>query len=279
MNKPKPSEKPPTSKESDKPPVEPVKQPEFATKDEMNSIQGAMQNLTTEIGKMGARVEGFLAGGSRSNEPTQPLDKPTSVRTVTEADIKKAFEDGETVKAAELQIKYNDESIKEMEQKFSTNLTAVQNQGMSLIGDLARGQVSKELPYYNRFKDEIEDFISKVSPEARMSPKVYEFAHNAVLGKHMKELVNEEVEAEIRKRTEGEGGQQPGSDTGRSGGEGKLTVESVYGDKAKEVRALVKSRGMTMEQYARRQGYEDEQKYLEHAKKHFEEEEGTAVNE
>jgi len=87
------------------------------------------------------------------------------------------------------------------------------------------------------------------------------------------------VEAEIRKRTDGEGGQLPGSDTGRGGGEGKLTVESVYGDKAKEVRGLLKARGMTMEQYANRQGFDDEQTYLTHVKKHRDEEEGSvAVN-
>lgn len=233
--------------------------------DQLKAIQGSLTNLTTQLAEMGGRVN--ILATERNASPPAPTPQGFQ-RTVTPEHIRAARDEGDNNKADMLLMTYNAETIKESMQGVSTQIQTLQHQGVSMIADVVKSQSAGKLPYYERYKKEIDEFLEKAPAESRTHPDMYKWAHDAVVGRHIAEISAEAAETAVRKHMDGGGGYKPG-DGGTGGGErkeGDLTIDTVYGDDAKDIKKLLNATGQSLEQYAKRRGYADVQFYLKHVK-------------
>lgn len=240
-----------------------------AKDDEIAALRGALTNLTSQVATIGGQIN-ILA-----TERTTPAPQASKgfQRTVSVEDIDRAIDDGDTKKVNALQLRYNSETIQEQMAGVSTQIQSLQHQGISMIADVVKGQTSSKLPYYEKYKKEIDEFLDKAPPESRTHPDMYKWAHDAVVGRHIEDIAKEAGEAAVRKHMDGGGGYQPGAGGGGgSESQGTLTIENVYGDDAKDIKRLLQNKNINMDQYAQRRGYADAQAYLAHVKKFREDE-------
>lgn len=147
-----------------------------------------------------------------------------------------------------------------------------------MIANVVKDQVSSKLPYYTKYKDEIDKFLEQAPAASRTHPDMHKWAHDAIVGRHVADIAKEAAEEAVRKHMDGGGGYAPG--TGGSGGneqQGLLTIDEVYGDDAKDIKNLLRNGKMTFLQIAQRRGFADEQSYLKHVKDFREKEAKEAV--
>lgn len=78
-------------------------------------------------------------------------------------------------------------------------LAQFENLGLATIEKLTHRQVSGGLPYYNRFKKEIDATLAQMTPAQRAQPEAIEVAHNMVVGHHIAEITAETRDEEQRK--------------------------------------------------------------------------------
>lgn len=134
--------------------------------------------------------------------------------------------------------------------------------GLGALGDLARRAAVPEMRHYQRFKGEIDSYIARLDPSLRSRPETWKVAHDAVVGMHHDQLANEAVEEAIRKARD-EGTAAPGA--GGPGGQGQTKVPSVEEVAGADAAALLKMRGLTPDEFARRIGYESWSDYVKMA--------------
>lgn len=238
-----------------------------AQKSNLDAIAGSLTNLTTQIAQLGGRVDILAQERTNRGEPAAPATGST--RTVSQADIDKAYDEGDYKRAGQLQSTFNAETMNEILAGINTKITGLEQQGVTMIADVVKQQQAAGLPYYSKYKTEIDEFLQKVPASARTQPEMYKWAHDAIVGRHTADIVKEEVEKEIRKRMDGGGGYVPGSGggEGHETNDGKLTIDSVYEGDAEGIKRLLRSKKITMTEYAARRGYPDEQSYLTYVKK------------
>ena len=173
-----------------------------AKDDEVSSLRNALTNLTTQMATLGGQVN-ILA--TERNTPAAQAPKGFQ-RTVTVEDIDRAIDEGDTKRVNALQLKYNTETIQEQMAGVSTQIQSLQHQGVSMIANVVKDQISAKLPHYERFKKEIDEFLDKAPMESRTSPEMHKWAHDAVVGRHAEELMKEAAESAVRKHMAGGGG-------------------------------------------------------------------------
>jgi len=241
-----------------------------AKDDELAAMRGALTNLTTQLAQIGGQVN-ILA--TERTAPAPVVNKGFQ-RTVTIEDIDRAIDEGDTKRVNTLQLKYNTETIQEQMAGVSTQTQSLQHQGVSMIANVVKDQISGKLPHYERFKKEIDEFLEKAPMEARTAPEMHRWAHDAIVGRHTEELMKEAAEAAVRKHMDGGSGYNPGAGSGSGGSDsqGTLTIDTVYGDDAKDIKRLLQSKNITIDQYAQRRGFANAQAYLTHVKKFRDEE-------
>lgn len=257
----------PASEEVPNPPANDTPAPQYATVEQLNTINAALNNLTTQLGQFTSRVD-VLAEAREAPAPTPPA--PTFTRTVTQADIDRAYEEGDVQKAGRLQLTFTQETIKESQQAMQLQLQQLQANGSTMIANVVSEQAKGKLPYYERFKPEIDKMLQKVSPELRANPEMHKWAHDTVVGQNIGVLTTEASEAAIRKALDGGPGYVPGNGTPPKK-DGQLTPEGVYGSDWNDVKRLLQSKGISFEEHAKRRGYADAQAYLKHVQKSREE--------
>jgi hypothetical protein len=114
-------------------------------------------------------------------------------------------------------------------------------------GDLA-------MPYYARFKDEIEGIVANLNPGFRVNPRTYMEAYATVVGRHATELIEEAKTGAVKELEKGSGDPpSPNGRVGRTAGKGGVpAIEDVYS--ADVVKALG---GQSSDQFAASLGYKD----------------------
>src|SRR3990172_4249311 len=78
----------------------------------------------------------------------------------------------------------------------------VQGRGMPAIAALAIEAVRPQLKHYDRYKKKIDEALAAVEAEHRMNPQTIRAAHDIVVGRHLQEIVTEEVEKAVRGKRE-----------------------------------------------------------------------------
>lgn len=221
-------------------PVEPAA-PSFVPSDEFKQFQATVSGSLAAIND----TLGFLReSAGRAAAPPAPVAPGVKI---TAAQFAEAVQTGDvpTIEAYERQTR----------QSFDDELVSpLRNTGLEAIANLTRDTTVASLPYYARFKKEIDAFVAGLPPQMRMNPVVYKTAHDAVVGANMPALIGEATEAAVRKANEPvpdttSGGRRPGR---VSGTDAVPTVEELMGPEAAQALA---HRGLSADQHAQKLGY------------------------
>lgn len=227
--------------------------PQFVPADEFRQFQTTMQ------GSMSALTEA-LTGMRQSMDMTvsrqrESAPAPDPAGQVTRAQYVAAVQEGDlaTVERYETQ----------REAGYAARLNQLEATGMDQFSQLnKRGEIGG-LKHYTRFQKEIDAMVDALPPNIKMRPGVYSYAHNAIVGQHMDELLAEAQEAALRKPKADE---KPESLSGRarSGREATTAakVPSVYDLGGETAEAALAFRGMTDDDMAKRMGYEGWTDYM-----------------
>jgi len=244
------------------PPKDPA--PNYATKDDLATLNAALQNVTSQLAQFGGRIDVLATDRTRPAEPA-PAAPPPFQRTVTLDQIEAAHDEGDLKKAARLQATYTAETVKEANLHTQAQIAALQQHGLNMIAGVVGTQASAGLPHYTRFKKEIDEFLGQLDPSIRANPEAHKWAHDSIVGKHHAELIKEAQEEAIRKAMDGGADLLPNGQPPKPASD-ELTIESVYGDDAKAVNDFLKRQGRTFEQHARMNKCPDVQTYLKKVK-------------
>jgi len=135
----------------------------------------------------------------------------------------------------------------------------VQGTGMAAIAALAIEAVRPQLKHYDRYKKEIDEALAAVGAEHRMNPQTIRAAHDIVVGRHLQEIVTEEVEKAVRGKRENPTGTPGTTAAGRHQTETKVpSALELFG---KDAGQAVRDKGGE-DTYAKRLGYESWADYL-----------------
>src|SRR5271154_3359186 len=137
----------------------------------------------------------------RTEAPQRGVEQPRApvIEDVTDEEIDNAVLNGKPVSA----LLRKRERANQM--RMQTEMNTLRQQGSEAIGSAAR-QLATQLPYYGRFKKEIDEMVNAYGAQtgAVITFEAYENAHNIVKSRHVDEIVNENVEERIRKSREPE---------------------------------------------------------------------------
>lgn len=148
-----------------------------------------MQDFEERMRQFEDRVLGRVA---QFVNPQRPQAEAPVVPEVSEEDIEKALEEGEPKKAAKLLAKWQQAQLSRLEQRFTSHLGEATRLVADRLGKLA-SRTARELPYYEKFGREIDDIIKERGLDAT-DPDVLATVHDLVAARHMKEIIQEEVE-------------------------------------------------------------------------------------
>jgi hypothetical protein len=157
--------------------------------EEFRASQAQTQQTLAALNEtMSALREGISAASSR---PQYVMPPQTQGRALTRGQWIEAVQTG------------NEEVIAAYEEQQKQALLAehvhpLRDNGLEAIANLTRNTTVGQLPYYQRFKKEIDGFIQNLPAGMRMSAEVYQTAHEVVVGRHAAELIQEAKEAALR---------------------------------------------------------------------------------
>lgn len=222
--------------------------------------QQVLAGVVATLDRINARLDAFQeamaapAVDPNAYEPPQTQLPPE----ITDEEINDAIRTAENpAKALRGMLK------RELATLVKTEVEPLRNVGLGALGDLARRAAVPEMKHYGRFKGEIDSYIARLDPSLRSRPETWKVAHDAVVGMHHDQLATEAVEEAIRK-TRDEGTAAPGSGGPGQGQSGRVpTVEEAAGADAA---ALLKARGLSPDEFARKIGYDSWGAYLKMAK-------------
>lgn len=140
--------------------------------------------------------------------------------------------------------------------------------GLDSIHRLQDEIMSSKMPYWSRYKKEIDQYLSTVDPQLRVNPEMKRLAYNAVVGMHVDEIAEEKRQEAIRSTA-----QPPKSEpTGKTGRtvqrEDDVAVEpeDLGGPDAEKALREV---GRDKEDLAKKLGYKSWADYMHKCKKYI----------
>lgn len=232
---------------------------EFVSLEKFNTLEQTIGGLTDTISKLQGGMEVAM-----NNLKAGPLPAAVPEKKLTPFDlskIKTAISEGDDSAADEILSLVNTVVKRGLDNFEDSKLKPLQETGLNAIADLS-GAAIREKPHYEKYKDEINSYISSLPVESRVNPKAHDLAYDAVIGKHLNEIVDAAKEEALRSGSEDGGTGDPGN-SGRGGkkngdDEGK-NVEEVFGKDAEEALSHI---GLDQESFARKLGYESWDAYV-----------------
>lgn len=232
-------------------PEAPPPAPQFVPLDEFRAAQSQTSQTLAALNETMAALRDGIAQAQRTQYMPPP---PPQTQRLTRAHFIEAVQTG------------NEEVIAAYEEQQKQALLAehvhpLRDNGLEAIANLTRNTTVGALPYYQRFKKEIDGFIQNLPAGMRMTPEVYQTAHEVVVGRHVTELMTEAKEAALR----GEAPPPESPDTGRRPARGGAprndfpTAEDIGGRDAMD--ALVGA-GKDPDAMAQRMGYVNWKDYM-----------------
>lgn len=218
-------------------------QPQTVTLDQFNQLTSTVDRLAT------------LMTQAMTPEPEPapaPAPIPAPQRTVTMDMVNQAAIDatntGDWRRYNELLAKHTDEAVAERLHTFEqTKFQPIIQNGMQTMAQMAE-QSAQALPHYTKYKREIDQVVRSMGANASATPHNWKLAHDYIVGLHVNDLINEQVEARIRQASaDPGGGPAPSSKAAKS--TAKLTVRDAYGsDGYADLQKLAEMQGRTAEQ-------------------------------
>ena len=174
--------------------------PDFATKEDMATLKGAVDNLTLQFGNFG-QVQPMPAAptGPSIADQTATIDEQL-VKLDTHMD--NAIAEGKPV--SDIQRKRESLIQTKMDLKYNTKIEELQSFGVFAIDQLTDKVVAKDMPMlqYPEVKAAYEKAIGTMSPDQRMNPEVRMTAYSYACGSNMDLIFDKKFEEKIRQDEE-----------------------------------------------------------------------------
>src|SRR3990167_3012382 len=217
--------------------------PTFVPADEFRQFQATINGQFSQFQENFNAILAQL--GSRKDDITsEPV-----IEDVTKEEIEQVLADG---KGADKILKLIDGRLKKMEGAFGKRVQDLENVGLTAISEHSKDLAAGDMPYYSKFKKEIDAYVATLPAHLRVNKQVYVVAHNAIVGQHLPEILKEEKEKILREAADPDAATDTTGVNGRGKGtkESEIpTVEELLGKEAAD--ALV-SIGRTPDQHAQR---------------------------
>ena len=138
---------------------------------------------------------------------------PAAQPEVTDAQLQEWLESGEGEKI----LRANRVMQAQSAQANTAQVEQLRQQSIAIAGPLARKVAAGDMPHYNEFKGDIDAVLNALPADALTNPEAYTFAHNQIVAKpeNIKRIVDREVEAELRRRTQQAAVEPPAGPAGR----------------------------------------------------------------
>ena len=231
--------------------------PTFVPADEFRQFQATINGQFSQFQENFNAILAQL--GSRKDDITsEPV-----IEDVTKEEIEQVLADG---KGADKILKLIDGRLKKMEGAFGKRVQDLENVGLTAISEHSKDLAAGDMPYYSKFKKEIDAYVATLPAHLRVNKQVYVVAHNAIVGQHLPEILKEEKEKILRAAADPTDATDSTGINGRDKGTRKdeiPTVEELLGKDAAD--ALV-SIGRTPDQHAAHMGHKDWKTFAAFAK-------------
>lgn len=228
--------------------------PQFVPAEEFKKLEAQFGEMREMFKTTMEGVRAVVADRQARGDAPPPAEP--AIEDVSDEELEQAILEGKPGTAKKLR-----QVIAAGQMKIEEAVKQLREEGLARFGEAARAEAVK-LPYYERFKDEIEKYIAGLPATLRANSGVYKVAHDVVVGMHHDELKQEAVEQAIRgKQDEGAPG-APGRQAGRAvAGGGKIPgVGELLGAEAEET---LRATGQSPDAFARRLGYGSWKDYAE----------------
>jgi hypothetical protein len=253
-------------------------------KKDLDDLRAAIQGSKDEIASLKTRLDLTVEHKSDDKQVIPPTPEKPPVRTVTKEMIAEANQAGDYMKGAELSERMAKEMADEVAFNFrKTHLEPANEMMLGRFEEDALASISSK-KHYKRYEAQIQKVLAQIAPQFRARKDVVKACYERVIGEHAEELEKEAGEAAVRQAADAGGGVGP-EGAGRHGGGtmgGGTSIEQAYGeDGAKDVIRILKSEGLTIDQFVveqRRRGLtkaKNTEEYLQQVK--ASREEGAAV--
>ena len=214
------------------------------------AFQQAQQQTANVLAQLNETMQNLSHALTRPVAPAAPAPAPGGV---TLAQYVEALQTGDVAVVERYQQQQEASWVQR-------HVAPLQEQGLNAIANLTAQTSTATLPYYQRWKKEIDAWVANMPPNLRMEPGVYKAAHDAVVGSHAADLINEAKEQALR----GEPAPAESSDAGRRGRGGvpvsKAPTPADLGGAAAE--AALRSVGKDSDSFAKKLGYESWEDYM-----------------
>ena len=218
----------------------------FVPTDDFKTFQ---TQVLQQFENIGASLKAISAQAVSRGEQPKP---PTEPEVVTSEQYAEAIREGNVEVIEKHHRRQQFETIRQLAPSLQL--------GLDSVGLIVAESAAAKLPYYKRFKEDIDRYVGGMTPEMRMTPQAYEIAHNVVVGRNAGVIAQEAVEAALRsanidpKQANAGGGAGSRAGAGGGGGGQAPSVAELFGADAE---AALTSKGDTPDSWARKLGHKD----------------------
>ena len=168
--------------------------PQIDPKDEeIKSLKLNYHQLAAQMERTNGLLEGLLAGQTRQ-APQQQATEPL----ITDEEIEEALREGSG--AAGKFRKLVDNAVGRV---VKDHIDPLRNTGLNAIAGTVMELTQAKMPYYNKYKDEVDRYINSLTPEMRLNSQAILACYNTVVGSHFSEILNEENQKNVRQAAAG----------------------------------------------------------------------------
>lgn len=215
--------------------------PQYVTVDQFQALNKTLEGFGTTL----QTVQRVLNAPPASPQQVLEREDEEAPYEPTEEELTEAFT---SAKLKPTLSRFIESEVKKRTRALERELKDVRSQGTHAIAGLTAQAARPDMPYYDRFRPEIDEYVKTLDGPARMNPHAYRLAHDAVVGRHARDLIDEAKREAVR-ATRANDVALPG------GGRGPAPKSSVAPPDAEEAAAL-EALGMTPDEFSRRQGYD-----------------------
>ena len=255
------------------PVAEPEKKPEappaLTKEDVATMLEGAMGGVADRLGEaVGGLREGLEALATRPITVASGEAPVAAAPVVTDDEIDTALLSG--TGAAKSIRALVDRAVNEQAAVLvRDHIAPLQTTGIASLAELNKKVTLGNMPHYARFKAEIDERLSRLTPDVQTNTNALAMVYFAVLGEHTDEMNKETEEATIRKIQEAaaggvEGTAAPGGSVTPAKREEKPipTAADLGGALGQEALAHKGNGGQDQDEFARSMGYTDWATYI-----------------
>jgi len=228
-------------------------QPAPVSQEDFKAFAG---NIVDTLKTMQGGFNALAANAQAGNQTQGPVEAP--IDDASDDEIQAAIEAGDGKRAAALSRKAARAEAERMRRQMQReSIDPLLLHGMGSVAQLAWRAAKSEMPYYDKYKPEVDAMIaSRLRPEDKLNPDNIVTAYNLVVAKHLPEIEAAAAEKAIRQFRES-GGVPRGGATGRENAAPAIpgVADALGGERGRLAEESMAALGRDKDDFARKLGY------------------------